>query len=544
MRKILAALFFLLLLTSTAAALTVLEYEPGYPADNVTVKGNSTYEHVVKIRIGSNSSAGPLIINVMFNASDPWVYERYEAMLNSSAVKFNVSESDVVLENRTVHRISFYNDSLSLPPPDSPAELVLKVYLLSPNTTGDFVIDTGGIYVPDSTALPLKHTNVSVDATPPVIINITPANIKVEQNTHANISWRIIDDNPGYYWVLKNGTLIGSPRPYESGVSVNVSVNTTVLGYWNYTIYANDSVGNLESNQINVTVVDTTPPAILNLTPPENSIINTTPLICVNYSDSGSGVNISSVRIIVDGTERTENATITPDSICYTPSALSDGLHNVTVILKDNAGNSNSTTWNFTLDTKPPVVKIIYPPEGKTFHVGSITVKGTATDNIAVESITVNSIQLGITAGKNVSFSKSVTLNPGRNKITVVAKDVAGNVGSESVNVSYKRPVSRAFVGGGGGGGFVIRPTPTATPTPTPTPTPIPTPTFTPTPTPMLTPTPVQTPVVTPTPLEKRITPTPAPKETPAKPWRIPGFEASLVVVILLTVALIKRKIS
>ena len=114
---------------------------------------------------------------------------------------------------------------------------------------------------------------------------------------------------------------------------------------------------------VNLTLkIETTPPTITNLQPPDGSFINgSTPAICANYSDP-SGINVSLVNIFVDDKDETANATREEDYVCYIPTtALSEGLHNVTVNASDNCTNPNSTSWSFTVDTVPPTIEFIDP---------------------------------------------------------------------------------------------------------------------------------------------------------------------------------------
>jgi hypothetical protein len=96
------------------------------------------------------------------------------------------------------------------------------------------------------------------DDTPPVIS--TPQDQTVNQGATANITWNIIEANPDKYWVLRNGTVVVAPSSYANATDINVSINTTTVGFWNYTIVANDATGNEASDQVNVIIRDATPP--------------------------------------------------------------------------------------------------------------------------------------------------------------------------------------------------------------------------------------------------------------------------------------------
>jgi hypothetical protein len=65
------------------------------------------------------------------------------------------------------------------------------------------------------------------------------------------------------------------------------------------------------------------------------------------------GINVTSIRMWVDGTEVTGLAGKNTTEISFLPSAaLGEGSHNVTVVVADNSTNGNvqNYTWNFTVN--------------------------------------------------------------------------------------------------------------------------------------------------------------------------------------------------
>ncbi|MFQ6060963.1 MAG: PKD domain-containing protein, partial [Thermoplasmata archaeon] len=148
------------------------------------------------------------------------------------------------------------------------------------------------------------------------------------------------------------------------------------------------------SNPRNVAVkrwsflVDTQPPAIVNLQPQEQSIVsNPTPTIGANFSDN-FGIDLDSVLLKVDSTDVTSQAVITFTGITYLPSdALSEGFHSVYLSVTDNASIPSTAFWFFTLDSMPPVtdLAILSPkyidPTGKTFVSSATLINLTSTDD-------------------------------------------------------------------------------------------------------------------------------------------------------------------
>jgi hypothetical protein len=71
-----------------------------------------------------------------------------------------------------------------------------------------------------------------------------PSDATCTQNSTAVISWTLFDNFAGAtYQVLLNGTPIGGWLSWTNSISFDVSVNTTTLGVWNYTIQYCDANG-------------------------------------------------------------------------------------------------------------------------------------------------------------------------------------------------------------------------------------------------------------------------------------------------------------
>lgn len=99
-------------------------------------------------------------------------------------------------------------------------------------------------------------------------------------------------------------------------------------------------------------------------------------------------------------------------------------------------------------DVTAPSITITGPTSDPTYPTTStpLTVSGTASDNVAVVSVTwSNSAGGSGTATGTTSWSASIALAEGSNVITVTARDAANNTGTDIITVTK--------TGGGGGGG-------------------------------------------------------------------------------------------
>ena len=124
------------------------------------------------------------------------------------------------------------------------------------------------------------------DTTPPVINN--PENISIEQGATENITWVVTETNPDMYWVLRDSKEVFTPKQYENGVELQVLINTSALGTWHYTIFANDTSGNETSDEVKITVQKQAPPNIT-ITSPDDGDTTTSGSVIISGVVDGIG---------------------------------------------------------------------------------------------------------------------------------------------------------------------------------------------------------------------------------------------------------------
>jgi hypothetical protein len=89
-------------------------------------------------------------------------------------------------------------------------------------------------------------------------------------------------------------------------------------------------------------------PQISNVTPGNGDRVDERGRTVINarLSDDRSGVDPSSVRLIVDGLDVTGNARVTDDGVVYR-ERLGNGQHRAELVVRDRAGNVSRTAWSF-----------------------------------------------------------------------------------------------------------------------------------------------------------------------------------------------------
>lgn len=247
----------------------------------------------------------------------------------------------------------------------------------------------------------------------------------------------------------------------NNGSGPGVGSAASGKGYYPVTFTATDEAGNTTTiddthstfgNDCKLKVKETVAP-VASFTYPTASatITSNKPKIDFKLTDSGSGINPSSVKIKIDSgaeTAVTVSGSGTTYTGSYTPSsALADGNHTVTVYGYDYDGNkSNIATVTFKIDTTPPTL-VLNTPVDATTNKTSATIAGTTNDALSspvTVTATLNGSDVGaITVNADGSFSKAITLATGTNTIVVTATDSAGKSTSitRTVIVNTSAPV-------------------------------------------------------------------------------------------------------
>ncbi len=105
--------------------------------------------------------------------------------------------------------------------------------------------------------------------------------------------------------------------------------------------------------------IDNTPPVISGLSPASDDSIatNMPEIYAITQDGDGSGIDQSHTRLMVDGTDVTSKAIITPGFVTYKPGEpLADGAHTVMVTAQDMAGNRAHANWSFSVSATQGMV--------------------------------------------------------------------------------------------------------------------------------------------------------------------------------------------
>ncbi len=211
------------------------------------------------------------------------------------------------------------------------------------------------------------------------------------------------------------------------------------------------------------TNLDRTAPVITVAAPADNSAINTPQAhLSIHYQDlagagepAASGVNLTSLKVLLDGVDRTnlfskridEASADLPASL-----ALSEGPHTISASIQDNAGNTGQATAQFQVDVTRPVLQIVQPTGGVYLQNTTPQIQLQYSDNFAIDTatlkVTVNGVDRSslftrTAAGATAVLNAANALPQGANEIVATINDKAGNSAFASVtfNVDTTPPV-------------------------------------------------------------------------------------------------------
>jgi len=173
---------------------------------------------------------------------------------------------------------------------------------------------------------------------------------------------------------------------------------------------AYDSSGNTAGDHL-VLTIDTVAPGVRIFSPMDGALTNSSLMTVLGITEPGS-------RVFLQGNEvKTERDRWSGDTLLY------EGDNTIMAVATDAAGNSNSTFITVRLDTLPPALDVISPPDNHTLNTAMIDVFGEMENG---SQIFVNGRRVALT-GAPGTFRTTIALAYAVNPVSVEAVDPAGN---------------------------------------------------------------------------------------------------------------------
>ena len=194
--------------------------------------------------------------------------------------------------------------------------------------------------------------------------------------------------------------------------------------------------------------IDNTPPSASGEFPANNShTTNATTAVAVNITDSGSGVNLSSINMIINGSLVQFTNTTTTNGYRIqniTSVPYSNGTINVSVNATDNNSNILNHSWLFTVDRDAPTVTNpdATPATIESDGTDTINLSVSITDSFSgINSVSINLSTIGGSATASMTSSSGtywiITNATGaRNGTYYLPINATDKVGNSNTSVS------------------------------------------------------------------------------------------------------------
>jgi hypothetical protein len=153
----------------------------------------------------------------------------------------------------------------------------------------------------------------------------------------------------------------------------------------------------------------------------------------VTYHDATSGVDLSTLQITLDGASLTAGCAVQAATATCVPQPQPEGLHVVSAVLDDKAGNMAAANLTYSVVFAPPVVTLATPADGSLVRSPSLPVSGTASGPDPIVAVTVNGSPAALVGGQ---FQFALTLVEGANSVLVSALDSSGKEGTATATVT------------------------------------------------------------------------------------------------------------
>ncbi len=188
-----------------------------------------------------------------------------------------------------------------------------------------------------------------VDTPAPVVSS--PSDIEYEFGSSGNtISWTLSDANPNTY-SISLGTDTLQTSTWSDG-TVSLDIDDLDIGMYVYSIEVLDDFGNVATDTVTVTVADTTAPILSH--PPDIVVDVTAPSMDITWQ--ATDLLPLNYEIYQNGTLVSSGSWTSGENLTYTIlSSLTPGSYNLTVVVWDTSGNSDTDTVIVTLQEVPSI---------------------------------------------------------------------------------------------------------------------------------------------------------------------------------------------
>ena len=406
---------------------------------NVTITDND----VPTVSVVTGNTTGTTGDSVTINATladnigveNATLFYRESGAGNWSQTDISSGLANIAISSTSVNDVNYYvivNDSAGNGPVGDPSTDGTVYYRIT--VTDD---DEPGVLI--NNIVPADYnSNFTVNAT--VVDNIQVKNVsyRLENSTYES-SWNLAALTDGY-WVA------------------TFDISAIPDGNYSLRINATDTTDNSNSSQyVQNIVIDRVAPEIKEVLPVNASYTNDqVPVLRVNITDLGSGVNSSGLEMMINGFSVSPTVTAIENgfNLAYSTGPYGGSMEiTAQVRAADNAGNKmEEFTWMFKVDITAPTVTdpSVDDTDSKVRSIDTLNLTVKATDDMAgVETVTagLTNLEMQKVAVGVYNIITNITalgLSEGNQTLYFNATDNAGSVGS--VGLDFIVDDTAAFV--------------------------------------------------------------------------------------------------
>ena len=280
------------------------------------------------------------------------------------------------------------------------------------------------------------------DTTPPTVTLNNPANSTLFNVTTVKLNFTATDNVATAFScsLILDGSTNMSNAAVSNGSLTNWPVTGLAQGAHTWLTNCTDQAGNMGISTTRNFTVDTTPPNVNLISPPNDTLTNSSNMT-FNYNTTDNTATTMSCALMLDGSVNMTNPSVANGTeASFDVSGIADGPHNWQVACNDSANNTGvSDTWGFTVDTIPPNVTLISPPNDTILNSSTVAFNFTTTDDRSpTMSCTLlldgapRASDASVSGGADTSFGP-LGIADGNHTWSVSCNDSANNTGASDI---------------------------------------------------------------------------------------------------------------
>jgi len=274
------------------------------------------------------------------------------AAVSGAAVTISATASD----NGGVAGVQFKLDGVNLGAEDSvaPYSVTWNTTLATPGTHTLTAVARDAVGNTATSAA----VGVTVDNTPPLISTVSASSIS---SAGAIITWATNEagDSQVDYGLT---TAYGSSTPLNTSLLTAHAMTLTGLlatTTYHYRVKSRDAAGNLATSAdfTLTTLIDTAPPTVSITSPLNGTTVSSTITVSATATDN---VGVVGVQFQLDGANVGAEVTAAPYTLSWNTATASNGLHTLTAVARDAAGNTaTATAVSVTVGSTSPLISTV-----------------------------------------------------------------------------------------------------------------------------------------------------------------------------------------